>query len=67
MPDVTDVTACCSITYLVLPPQSLQDSLEVPSTLYPLTNAVICLTHTLLEQSCTWGIVPGLVNFVLHR
>ncbi|WIA34108.1 hypothetical protein OEZ86_012479 [Tetradesmus obliquus] len=47
--------------------QALQDNLEVPAKSYPLTAAVLSLTSSLLDQQCTWGLVPGLVSFVLHR
>ncbi|KAF6258720.1 hypothetical protein COO60DRAFT_1701205 [Scenedesmus sp. NREL 46B-D3] len=47
--------------------QALQDSLEVPAKSYPLTSAVLHLTSCLLSQQCTWGLVPSLVSFTLHR
>jgi hypothetical protein len=47
--------------------QALQDSLEVPAKSYPLTAAVLRLTSSLLSQQCTWGLVPSLVSFTLHR
>lgn len=41
--------------------------LEVPEGRYPLTRAVVTLVTLLLAQQSTWGPVPGLVGFTLHR
>lgn len=41
--------------------------LEVPEGRYPLTRAVVNLTTLLLAQQSTWGPVPSLVGFTLHR
>jgi hypothetical protein len=41
--------------------------LEVPEGRYPLTRAVVNLVTLLLAQQSTWGPVPGLVGFTLHR
>lgn len=53
-----------------LPPlslQGLQQLLEVPAGRYPLTRAVVSLVTMLLVQQSTWGPVPSLVGFTLHR
>jgi hypothetical protein len=47
--------------------QALQQMLEVPQGRYPLTRAVVNLTTLLLAQQSTWGPVPSLVGFTLHR
>ncbi|KAF8066207.1 LIP1P [Scenedesmus sp. PABB004] len=47
--------------------QALQEALEVPGSAYPLTSAVVRLTAALLGQHVTWGLVPSLVGFTLHR
>lgn len=47
--------------------QVLQEALEVPSSTYPLTRAVIHLVQGLLNQHCTWGLVPSLVSYTLNR
>jgi len=49
------------------PSQGLQQLLEVPAGRYPLTRAVVTLTTLLLVQQSTWGPVPSLVGFTLHR
>jgi hypothetical protein len=41
--------------------------LEVSEGRYPLTKAVVNLTTLLLAQQSTWGPVPSLVGFTLHR
>jgi hypothetical protein len=47
--------------------QALQQMLEVQYRQYPLTRAVVDLTSNLLVQQSTWGPVPSLVGFTLHR
>ena len=47
--------------------QALQQMLEVPAGRYPLTRGVVALVQSLLSQHLTWGLVPSLVGFTLHR
>lgn len=39
----------------------------MPHSSYPLTRAVMHLVQTLLNQHCTWGLVPSLVHYTLNR
>jgi hypothetical protein len=47
--------------------QALQDALEVPAGVYPLTSAVVRLTSSLLALQTMWGPVPSLLGFALQR
>lgn len=55
------------VCLLLLLGQALQEGLEVPNKPYPLTKAVMHLVQSLLNQQCTWGMVPSLVSYTLHR